>query len=833
MLYSEFVSDSLNLSLTSNVLASYAMKKNPVYIPVAFRKFLLAILFLSCNLLNAPLSAVNIGRKDTPVQIKSSGWIIIADDTECIINLMHEKLGPVLQQLRLNVESEQGLKVLEGWQTEKYSDDQLVVSTTRPKTTWIFRVDRNMVMISCTSADAVVTAEAPADGDRVVARLIDPEGTPVSWVGTDEVVNSFGGTETRNPSFLPARNPEIMTFALGRVSGSNLHSLFDRNHDIAIVFNNQTLMERNDQNQDLLNVTMPVPGNTVLRIIPDYYTKILGVPFYSRFDDSVFPVPPIVWCSWTAYYREAREEDIVRNADWLAANLKPYGFKYLQIDDGYDNDEAGMMHNWIDHWDKRAYYPHGPEWIAGYIRSKGLHPGLWLVPNAYAGAVEEHPDWYLRDNTGKLILDYSTPALDCTNPGVQAWLRKLFTTLKDWGFEYYKFDGEIALPRYAPAVDKSKLYDPSVDPVVAYRNRLKLIRDVIGPETFVEGCPAGTPLNGIGFFNSSFCGHDVYNSWQGSYALFSSINANAFLNHMVIYLMPGEGIDVSPVMTVEQARQKMVPRFIEVAKTREDPLAGFGVTTAEARTLVTYVSLAGVIYPLASVMADLPEERARMLKMTMPSMPILPVDLFSRGTDMSWDKFKHITTDDYIHNYPEIIDLKVNAISGIYDVAGFTNWRSEQVSRTISLQDKLGLKAKVPYVVFDFWQQKLLGVCSNNLTVSIEPHDTRVLLIHPLLHRPQLIGTSRHITGAYSVLALDWDSSKNMLGGTSETVPGDIYTLFFYIPDTVSISQARATGKDNRVIPVQAERDGNLLKLIFTGQPEPVKWIISFSSDVR
>ena len=48
----------------------------------------------------------------------------------------------------------------------------------------------------------------------------------------------------------------------------------------------------------------------------------------------------------------------------------------------------------------------------------------------------------------------------------------------------------------------------------------------------------------IGFFNSYFNGEDDYNSWQGMYALFSSINANAFLNHIVVYVMPGEGIEL-------------------------------------------------------------------------------------------------------------------------------------------------------------------------------------------------------------------------------------------------------------------------------------------------
>lgn len=53
----------------------------------------------------------------------------------------------------------------------------------------------------------------------------------MTWVGTNEVVSSYGGSETRNPSFLPRRNPESMNFALGQVSRTNLHALFDRGAD--------------------------------------------------------------------------------------------------------------------------------------------------------------------------------------------------------------------------------------------------------------------------------------------------------------------------------------------------------------------------------------------------------------------------------------------------------------------------------------------------------------------------------------------------------------------------------------------------------------------------
>jgi hypothetical protein len=321
----------------------------------------------------------------------------------------------------------------------------------------------------------------------------------------------------------------------------------------------------------------------------------------------------------------------------------------------------------------------------------------------------------------------------------------------------------------------------------------------------------------------------MYNSWKGSYAVFSSICANAFLNHMVMYVMPGEGIDVSPLMSPEEAAIEMAPRAIEVVKTREDPFTGFGTTLAEARTLVSIVSLSGVAYPLTSIMPRLPEERVRLLKMTMPTMPVLPVDLFSRGTDLTWDKFKHTTPDTYIHNYPEILDLKINSKAGIYDVLGITNWRSGTMSKSINFSDKLGLSSGKPYAVFDFWNQKLLGIFRDTLDIDIEEHDTRVLMVHPLKDNPQLVGTSRHITGSYSIQDLEWVSSENTLRGTSETVPGDIYSLFILVPDGMTVSQSGAVTGSNREIVVKIEKDGNMLKMSFKGQKEQVLWQVGFT----
>ncbi len=761
------------------------------------------------------------------ITVTRDGWTVTADTARSVVRISHAKLGAILENGQLNIEEEHGLKRLGNWTVEKKGPDALSIRTSEPPSGWLFGVEGNALRISSTTAEAVLVAEAPAPADRVVARTMDSEGIPVTWVGTNEVGDSWGGHDTRNPSFLPRRNPECMYFALGQISGTNFHALFDRPTDTAIQFPESARLKRNARDPDRLDMTLPVPGNALVRVVPDYFTKTLGVPFYSRFDDTHFQTAPMIWCSWTSYYNLVSEQDIVRNTDWIAQNLKSYGFEYVQMDDGYDTGPEGQ-HWWIEHWDKKRF-PHGPKWLAQYIRSKGLHPGLWLVPNAYAGAVKQHPDWYLRDRQGNFIINYSTPSLDSTNPEVLAFLRHLFRTLTDWGFEYFKFDGEFAMPKYAPNVDPRKLYDRSIDPMTAYRNRLKLIRETVGPKTFLEGCPAGTPLNGIGYFNSYFNGHDLWNDWQGMHPLFSSINGNAFLNHMAVYVMPGEGIEVGTPMTPAEAVRKRNSKVIQTVHDREKTFTGLGVTLPEARTLVSLLGLTGVAYPVASILPELPEERVQLLKMTLPTVPILPVDLFSRGTDMELNTFRHTEPDYYIHNYPEIIDLKVNTDAGVYDVAGFTNWRTWPATREISFADKLGLEATTSYVVFDFWNQRLVGVFRDRITVRIEPHDTRVLLLHSLLNRPQLIGTSRHITGAYSVVSQQWDSARNSLRGTSRTVPGAPYSLWIYIPEGFKFSGAEAVAGGGANVPLRHELNGHSLKITFAGEQQPVDWKIRFT----
>jgi len=232
-------------------------------------------------------------------------------------------------------------------------------------------------------------------------------------------------------------------------------------------------------------------------------------------------------------------------------------------------------------------------------------------------------------------------------------------------------------------------------------------------------------------------------------------------------------------------------------------------------------------------MSELPPERVELLKKTLPTLPILPLDLFSRGSNIRWDTFKHTTAETYVHHFPNVLDLKVNSTSGVYDVAALTNWGAQPVTRELSLVGQLGLATRLPYLVFDFWNRRLLGVFADRVSVEIAPHDTRVLTIRPVLERPQLIGISRHISGTYSVLSLAWDTAAYRLHGASQGVPGEDYTLFVHVPEGIRVTGVAAIAGRNQAVPVRWRLAADLLQVTFNGQAQAVQWTLSFRRPSR
>ena len=158
--------------------------------------------------------AAGLAQTGNPISLASDGWTVTADGERGVFSITQDTLGTVIKDARFNLKGEHGLRPLKNWSVfqeaqprlQEQARHQLSIRTLQPQTGWLIELAPNSVKISSTEAAGVLTAKAPASTDRVIARVLDPQGVPVTWVGTD-AGSVWGASETRNPSFLPSHNP--------------------------------------------------------------------------------------------------------------------------------------------------------------------------------------------------------------------------------------------------------------------------------------------------------------------------------------------------------------------------------------------------------------------------------------------------------------------------------------------------------------------------------------------------------------------------------------------------------------------------------------------------
>ena len=126
---------------------------------------------------------------------------------------------------------------------------------------------------------------------------------------------------------------------------------------------------------------------------------------------------PIIngWNSWFYTYRDISEDEVVRNAEFVAKHLKRYGMNVVQIDDGF--------YRMFGDWEGNERFPHGMKWLADRIRSLDLVAGLWLGPyviDKRTEVAQKHPEYLVHGLDGELHPighGGENYALDITHPG--------------------------------------------------------------------------------------------------------------------------------------------------------------------------------------------------------------------------------------------------------------------------------------------------------------------------------------------------------------------------------------------------------------------------------
>ncbi len=177
--------------------------------------------------------------------------------------------------------------------------------------------------------------------------------------------------------------------------------------------------------------------------------------------------PPMGWNSYDYYDTTVTEADVRANADYMAANMKQYGWEYIVVDIQWYAHDAGSQrdrYQYIPFWDVEmdeysrllpdpARFPSsvggkgfGP--LADYIHSLGLKFGIHIMRGIPRIAAHNHGKILGTDATANEI---ANPSSICGwNPdmygvirsrrGAQQYYDSVFQQYADWGVDYVKCD---------------------------------------------------------------------------------------------------------------------------------------------------------------------------------------------------------------------------------------------------------------------------------------------------------------------------------------------------------------------------------------------------------
>ena len=232
---------------------------------------------------------------------------------------------------------------------------------------------------------------------------------------------------------------------------------------------------------------------------------------------------------------------------------------YFQIDEGWPTA--------VGDWQSvKPEMQGGMARMANEIRSRGLVPGLWLAPFVAAKdaeVVKKHPDWLLKDKSGRPLKVGWNPrwggcyyALDFYNGGVRDYLSGVFHIITEkWGYELIQLDYLFAVC-LAPPPGKTR-------GAVMYEAMEFLRRQVGTKRILARGVPLGSCFGWVDYCR---VGGDLHLAWENRWpawlqlrervstlsALRSALgrwqlNGRAFHNDPDVYILREKGQSLNAV----------------------------------------------------------------------------------------------------------------------------------------------------------------------------------------------------------------------------------------------------------------------------------------------
>ena len=431
----------------------------------------------------------------------------------------------------------------------------------------------------------------------------------------------------------------------------------------------------------------------------DYHAQLeqYGEAIRSLHHGRVGAPTPIGWWSWTSYYFGLSQATAGTNIEWLAENLKPLGYTYFHIDEGYQYARGEYT------TPDANLFPLGLKHTAAQARQNGLTFGVWTAPfevSERASVYRDHKDWLLHNAAGELIhIGYVTDkkdplyVLDVTNPGAQAYLSQVYSTLRDWGVRFIKLDF------MDDSAVEGAYYRRGTTALEAQRIGLGIIREAVGDEVVLD--KDGSPmLNPVGTVDAGRISQDTGHTFEASRDAASGTAARYYMNRN-FFISDPDAFSVS-TQTVDDHgwHSNSVPLTFDVAKVS-----------------IALSAVSGGMYEIGDDLPTLGESPERMalvknqdlLNMARIGRASIPLDLMTYATD---------------DGQPSEFLLRESPRQTILTVF---NWSGKESTRSISLA-ALGLQPDRAYQTTEvLGNQSCCALSGESIGLKLAPHSVAVL----------------------------------------------------------------------------------------------------------
>ena len=606
------------------------------------------------------------------------------------------------------------------------------------------------------------------DGDRLSLVLYHRAGANF-FPG---LLTFFGTATVRGESFacrtIPEPGEQILNFADGVGDSPCNDSVFAREEDLALRFFSCGTSIRSSgcgkyAVQLEADIDDPALSTIVIEAAPRYYAS-RWAPGYHPIDRRRCPRAPTGWMSWNTYFDKAGAAENLAEARIGAKYLKPFGLEFWSIESWQGNSlwlPVGNFHN-LDLSVYEPQFPEGMKKLADDIRAIGFRPGIWmpLYGTGDKAFHDAHRDLFLHDADGKPIDCWNGRyMLDTTNPDALELMRSLTRTAsRDWGYEFFKFDGMANTPRKFERPEiRARFRNPSDRNW--FDGSVKALREGIGENSVMLGCMGDFTGTEARYLDASRLGSDVVGCYRGVGENYNPLGNSNFAQ------MPVKWKNI-----IHQAECTFTQIFVNNIMFYTDPdtlLVGYTLEKNEAEVMATIIGLPGQLMFAGDKLGTLREDRMKIIQQVLPVADIHPQNLYPYAAS----------------SMMPIWNLSVTRPFGTWRVVALFNFTDAPRKFDVSLES-LGLDPEKSYTAFEFWSGSWNGVIAGGIGCDIPMRTVRLFALHEALDRPQFVGDDRHLTqGAVELNDLRWDAAAKTYTLDVKAIGDFPFTYFVRAPE--------------------------------------------------